>query len=133
MKKLLSWILHPWLLAALGLLALALLIWWAGPLVAVAGRVPLADAGVRIALIALLAGGWLAVQLASLWQARRANTRMIEGLAAAPGAGTAAGSGESAELGLHTHGGPAWKAFGRALYEEYDAGVRPQAAATPQA
>ena len=100
MKKLLSWILHPWLLAALGLLALALLIWWVGPLVAVAGRVPLADAGVRIALIALLAGGWLAVQLASLWQARRANTRMIEGLAAAPGAGTAAGSGESAELGL---------------------------------
>ncbi|MCK0507236.1 hypothetical protein [Aromatoleum anaerobium] len=25
---------------------------------------------------------------------------------------------ESAETGLHTHGGPAWKAFGRALIEE---------------
>jgi hypothetical protein len=31
---------------------------------------------------------------------------------------------QSAEIGVHTHGGPAWKAFGRALYEEYDAGVR---------
>lgn len=25
---------------------------------------------------------------------------------------------ESARIGVHTHGGPAWKAFGRALYEE---------------
>ncbi len=33
---------------------------------------------------------------------------------------------QSAETGLETHGGPAWKALGRALYEEYDAGgVRP--------
>ncbi|MDX9716473.1 MAG: hypothetical protein RBT67_03805 [Thauera sp.] len=31
---------------------------------------------------------------------------------------------QSAEMGLHTHGGPAWKAFGRALNEEYDAGIR---------
>ncbi|WP_449191989.1 hypothetical protein [Thauera sp.] len=30
---------------------------------------------------------------------------------------------QSAEVGMHTHGGPAWKAFGRALYEAYDAGV----------
>lgn len=36
---------------------------------------------------------------------------------------------QSAELGVHTHGGPAWKAFGRALYEEYDAGARVDAAA----
>jgi len=30
---------------------------------------------------------------------------------------------ESAETGLHTHGGPAWKAFGRALIEEAGAGA----------
>ena len=30
---------------------------------------------------------------------------------------------QSAETGVHTHGGPAWKAFGRALYEAYDAGA----------
>lgn len=27
---------------------------------------------------------------------------------------------QSAEIGVHTHGGPAWKAFGRALIEEAD-------------
>lgn len=30
---------------------------------------------------------------------------------------------QSAEIGVHTHGGPVWKAFGRALYEAYDAGA----------
>ena len=32
---------------------------------------------------------------------------------------------QSAEIGVHTHGGPVWKAFGRALYEAYDAGAAP--------
>ncbi len=32
---------------------------------------------------------------------------------------------KSAEVGQVTHGGTAWKAFGLALYEEYEAGVRP--------
>lgn len=31
---------------------------------------------------------------------------------------------ESAETGLHTHGGPAWKAFGGALFEESGNRVR---------
>lgn len=35
---------------------------------------------------------------------------------------------QSAEIGFETHGGPAWKAFGRALNEEYDAGARPPVA-----
>lgn len=29
----------------------------------------------------------------------------------------------SAEQGIHTHGGPCWKAFGRALFEEASAGA----------
>lgn len=32
---------------------------------------------------------------------------------------------KSAEVGQLTHGGRSWKAFGHALYEEYEAGVRP--------
>lgn len=28
---------------------------------------------------------------------------------------------QSAQIGVHTHGGPAWKAFGKALYEASDA------------
>lgn len=38
---------------------------------------------------------------------------------------------QSAEIGVHTHGGAAWKAFGQALYEEYEAGVRPTEQETP--
>ena len=29
----------------------------------------------------------------------------------------------SANVGVHTQGGPTWKAFARALYEEYEAGA----------
>lgn len=32
---------------------------------------------------------------------------------------------QNAEIGVHAHGSPAWKVFGRALYEEHEAGVRP--------
>lgn len=38
---------------------------------------------------------------------------------------------QSAEVGIHTHGGPAWKAFGRALHEEYEAGARPDRTSPP--
>ena len=43
-KKLLSVLLHPILLTCLGLLILALLIWWVGPLVAIGNFYPLASA-----------------------------------------------------------------------------------------
>lgn len=36
---------------------------------------------------------------------------------------------ESADTGLHTHGGPVWKAFGKALIEEAKLLPRPDAAA----
>ena len=32
----------------------------------------------------------------------------------------------SARVGVHTHGGHTWKAFGKALYDEYEAGARPE-------
>ena len=49
MKRLFNALLQP-----LGLLALALLVWWVGPLVAIAGRVPLESARARGIAIALL-------------------------------------------------------------------------------
>ena len=80
MKKLLSWILHPWLLAALGLLALSLVIWFVGPLVAVAGRAPLEGEMVRAVVIAAIVGGYLAVKAAGAWRARRANREVVDHL-----------------------------------------------------
>lgn len=80
MKRLLSWIFHPWLMAALGLLALSLVIWWVGPLVAVAGRAPLASELVRAVVIAVVVGGYLAVKLAAAWRTRRANSAVVDQL-----------------------------------------------------
>lgn len=80
MKKLLSWIFHPWLLAALGLLALSALVWWVGPLVAIAGRAPLASEMVRAIVIAAIVGGYLAVKLAAAWRTRKTNSAVVEQL-----------------------------------------------------
>lgn len=38
---------------------------------------------------------------------------------------------QSAEIGVHTHGGPTWKTLGQAMYVEYEAGVRPSEQETP--
>ncbi len=54
MKRIFSALLHPATLGVLGLLALALLIWFIGPLVTVAGHAPLESASARWLAIGLL-------------------------------------------------------------------------------
>ncbi|MBU6437345.1 MAG: type VI secretion system membrane subunit TssM, partial [Betaproteobacteria bacterium] len=82
MKKLLGLLLNRWLLLALGLIALALLIWIVGPLVAIGAVRPLEPKWARLALVAVvvlivaLKKGWNA------WRARRANDQMAQGLTA---------------------------------------------------
>ena len=101
MKKLLSWIFHPWLMAALGLLALSLVVWWVGPLVAVAGRAPLESELVRAVVIAVVVGGYLAVKLAAAWRTRRANSAVVDQLLRpAPASATAQAPQEPAEVKL---------------------------------
>jgi type VI secretion system protein ImpL len=81
MKRLLRLLFNRWFLIALGLLALSLLIWYGGPLVAIAGFYPLGSEWVRAGLIAailLIYFGRLALRS---WRAHRANTRLMEGLA----------------------------------------------------
>ncbi|MET0983648.1 MAG: type VI secretion system membrane subunit TssM [Telluria sp.] len=78
MKKLLGLVFNRSVLVLLGLLALALLVWLAGPLVAVAGVRPLETARARQVLIALLLGGYAAARLWKLLAARRANTRLLD-------------------------------------------------------
>jgi len=82
----------PWSLAALGLSAFGLLVWFGGPLVSVGGSAPLAAPTTRIVLIAvfvlqyLLQKGWAA------WRAKRRNAYVV-GQLASPASGA-----ESAEL-----------------------------------
>ena len=75
---------NRWTLIALGFIALALLIWLGGPLVAVADYRPLASELVRGSLIGLMLLMYFARLGWRAWRSRRANARLLEGLAPAP-------------------------------------------------
>jgi type VI secretion system protein ImpL len=82
MGKLKAFFTHKWVVQFLGLLALSILIWFVGPLIAIAGSVPLASELVRILLIVGLFVGWVIYRL--LMQIRAGNTekQLVEQLVA---------------------------------------------------
>ncbi|MFM2119002.1 MAG: type secretion system rane subunit TssM, partial [Pseudomonadota bacterium] len=81
MKRLSAWLFRPVVLVVLGLLALSALIWWIGPLVAIASWSPLAPLWVRITLLLLLWGGWLLLRLLATLRRKRLNDRLLKDLA----------------------------------------------------
>ncbi|CAN5907709.1 type VI secretion system membrane subunit TssM [soil metagenome] len=84
MKKFFGAIFHPVVLAILGLLALAAVIWWVGPLIAIADFYPFEPTWVRLGLILLVllvVTGRLAWRA---WRKRKAESALAEGMAAAP-------------------------------------------------
>ena len=84
MKKLLQIIFHPLLLAVLGLLALAALIWWIGPLIGIGEHRPLDPIWVRATLIGLLFGLLLLRVVIGMWRRKRSNAALVEGMAKGP-------------------------------------------------
>ena len=72
MKKLLGLVFNRWVLIAVLLAAVGWLIWIVGPLVAIAGREPLASERARWVAIGIVAAG---VVLMLAWQAWRALRR----------------------------------------------------------
>ena len=99
MNKLKSLLKQRWLISLLGVLALAALIWFAGPYIAIAGREPLASPIVRLLVILLLVVLWGLNNLRKQLQAARASNQIIDDLAdsAASEAAEAPRSDESAE------------------------------------
>ena len=83
---------RPWLLAALGLTAFGVLVWFAGPLVSIGPVAPLASAPARAALIAAFVFVYVAHKSWVALRVRRRNERVV-GQLAPPSAGT-----ESAEV-----------------------------------
>ena len=63
MKKLFAVLFSAWLLALVGLVALALVIWFIGPLVSIGTVAPLASEEVRWIVIAALFVAWIARML----------------------------------------------------------------------
>ncbi|MYM37684.1 type VI secretion system membrane subunit TssM, partial [Duganella sp. FT94W] len=128
MKRVLNWRMKPWVLSLIGLLLLALLIWYEGPLLAFDGSEPLASSGARWTLILLVwaaAGAWLGWRL---WLARRRNGQLMAGVATAPAEatpGTPESAAEVALLGERMRAAmavlrkanPGWKMRGQYLYQ----------------
>lgn len=71
MKKFLPFLISRQCLAFLALIVVALVIWFVGPLLSFGGLKPLAGAGIRVLLIALLFGGVL------LWLAERSTSAVL--------------------------------------------------------
>jgi type VI secretion system protein ImpL len=67
--------------SALGVVALCLLIWLAGPLLAIAGHEPLASPFARGIAIAVVVAGWALYLLVGRLRARKRNQAMLEAIA----------------------------------------------------
>ncbi|TCP09767.1 type VI secretion system membrane subunit TssM [Caldimonas thermodepolymerans] len=81
MKKLFGWIFNRWVMLALGLLALAAVIWIVGPLLAIGAWHPLEGTLARVALIVLVALSVVGKQAWTAWRARKASERLVQGFA----------------------------------------------------
>lgn len=81
MKKLFGWLFHPLLLALLGLAAVALVVWFGGPLLAVANVRPLESETARAIVIGVIVALWLARAVWKLIKPKLQNTRLLDGLA----------------------------------------------------
>ncbi|KAA6187359.1 type VI secretion system membrane subunit TssM [Thiohalocapsa marina] len=82
MKTLFAFVGKRWFLSLLGTLALAVLVWLAGDLIGIGGRVPLASPSARLAVMAALFGTWGLWQIGSAVRARLRNRRLVDQLAA---------------------------------------------------
>ncbi|HCS92752.1 MAG: type VI secretion system membrane subunit TssM [Thiohalocapsa sp. PB-PSB1] len=82
MKTLFAFVGKRWFLSLLGTLALALLVWFAGDLIALDGHVPLASPSVRLLVIGALFLSWVFWQIGAMVRARLRNRGLVDQLAA---------------------------------------------------
>jgi len=81
MKKILSILKNPWLIGITGFLAVAGLIWYLGPLIAVAGQTPLASDLGRVGTIMTVGGMYGLYQLFYYIDTLKRNRNMLADLA----------------------------------------------------
>ena len=79
-KKLISLVFNRWVMALLGLCAIALLVWFVGPLIAVADYRPLESERVRMVVIGFVIFVYVAKLPWKFFKAKRANANLMEGL-----------------------------------------------------
>jgi type VI secretion system protein ImpL len=78
MRKLIK---NRWFLGTLMVLAIALVVWFIGPAIAIFDVRPLERTSVRAIVIIAVAGVWLGIELGRLLAARQANRKLLDGIA----------------------------------------------------
>ncbi len=81
-------------------LAFALAVWFIGPAIAIFEFRPLETVLVRTIAIVMVAAVWLGIELGRLWASRRANKKLLEGIAASGGAGDASADKSAEEVAI---------------------------------
>ncbi|HRZ05029.1 MAG TPA: type VI secretion system membrane subunit TssM, partial [Candidatus Competibacteraceae bacterium] len=90
MNKILSFFKSRWFIGITGVLAVAALIWYIGPLIAVAGQSPLSSNLSRIVTIMTVGGAFALTQLVAYISILRKNGKMLTDLAGQAGSGSGA-------------------------------------------
>ncbi|MFT3734781.1 MAG: type VI secretion system membrane subunit TssM [Rhodocyclaceae bacterium] len=80
MKAFFKFLFHPVLLGILGLLCLALVIWFVFPLISIADRAPFDPAWVRLTLIVVVFLFFALRSALRYWRAKRTNAQLLDGL-----------------------------------------------------
>ena len=71
---------NRWFISILGLLALSIIIWFAGPLLGIGDSRPLESANARLITILVVVVLWMLNHLRKALRANRANKQMVESL-----------------------------------------------------
>ena len=80
LSKFLGYLLHPLFLALLGVIAISALVWYVGPLIAIGESRPLDPTWIRLTVIAVLFGLWVLRVIFRVWNQRRANAALVQGM-----------------------------------------------------
>jgi type VI secretion system protein ImpL len=83
-KILFGWMLHRRFISFIGILLLGLLIWFIGPLIAIAGVEPLESSGARLLIIGIILIWWTISNIWSLIQSQKNNSKVIDALTSSP-------------------------------------------------
>ena len=94
MKRVVGIVTAPWFVALIGAILLALVIWFAGPLLGFGNARPLESVVVRAILVALILLAWLAYAIVSILRRRRREKGLVDAIATDAAADQGAGAAE---------------------------------------
>ncbi len=97
-RTLFGWMANRWVFSVLGLLLVALLIWFVGPLIAIGGWEPLASSESRLLAILVVFVLWAIKTIWSIVRAAQNNAQVVNALSTAPDADDKASEEEVAVL-----------------------------------